>query len=792
MTTLSKLLAVSSVTALVACSVRPVVYRQLPDKIGGTVTGLEGSGLVLTNGGDDLAISANGGFELTEPVDRGASYAVTVKNQPANPSQICTVAQGSGTTADADVTDVQVNCSTTAFHVGGTVTGLAGAGLVLRDNGGDDLPISADGTFAFVTPVASGATYDVTVGVQPSEPTQVCTVASGAGTVGAANVTNVEVICATSTFTIGGTVTGLLGSGLVLQDNGGGDLSISGNGSFTFAAPIASGATFEVTVLSQPSLPTQTCTVSGGTGTVGSGNVTSVAINCATNRYMIGGTIRGLSGKVTLQNNGGDDLDVTSNGTFAFATSVPSGATYSVAVNVQPASPISQTCAVANGSGVVGGADVTSVVVTCTTNSFTIGGTVSGLAAGDSITLRDNGGDDLVRSADGSFAFTTPVASGATYAVTFVANPTSPVSQTCTVTNGSGTVTNANVTSVAVSCTTNNFNVGGTVTGVTGAGLVLQNNGGGDLPIPGNTTFAFQAASGTTYNITVKSAPALQTCAVTNGAGTVGNANITNVLVACTAVTWSPALFPIAVPGTGFGFGDLALDGNDDLLVAANSAGTIVRVNHTTGAQTPVASNLGNGQALAVVYRAANNTIYASDTAGQLFTITAAGNVLLATVPGALNALAIAPASFGSFAGFIIGATNQSVVAVDPTTGTVTTITSTAGAASDLAFAPDGTLYICGGPVVRTVTASGVATTFAAGFGAADGIAITSDGTKMFIADSGTDTIRLVTIPGAVVTTFAAADIDDGFFVGGLVAAPGNTLIVMTGEGALTLRGFGF
>ena len=68
----------------------------------------------------------------------------------------------------------------------------------------------------------------------------------------------------------------------------------------------------------------------------------------------------------------------------------------------------------------------------------------------------------------------------------------------------------------------------------------------------------------------------------------------------------------------------------------------------------------------------------------------------------------------------------------------------------------------------------------------------TPDGARMFIADSGDDTVRQVTIPGAVVTTFGTADIDSGFFVGGILAVPGNTLIVMTGEGNMTLRAFTF
>jgi hypothetical protein len=67
--------------------------------------------------------------------------------------------------------------------------------------------------------------------------------------------------------------------------------------------------------------------------------------------------------------------------------------------------------------------------------------------------LRNNGGDDLVRNATGAFAFATPVASGANYAVTVYAPPTNPY-QICAVTSGSGTIGAANVTSVSVSCVT--------------------------------------------------------------------------------------------------------------------------------------------------------------------------------------------------------------------------------------------------------------------------------------------------------------------------------------------------
>ncbi|MHB8811829.1 MAG: beta-propeller fold lactonase family protein [Steroidobacteraceae bacterium] len=175
----------------------------------------------------------------------------------------------------------------TQYTIGGTVTGLSGTGLVLQDNGGDNLPVSASGSFTFASKVNSGATYSVTVMTQPSG--QTCTVSSGSGTA-SANVTSVAVACtaSSSNVTIGGTVTGLTGTGLVLQDNGGDNLNVTGNGAFTFATSLASGAAYAVTVLTQPSSPTQTCTVASGSGTTGTTNVTSVAVTCTGGTASVG------------------------------------------------------------------------------------------------------------------------------------------------------------------------------------------------------------------------------------------------------------------------------------------------------------------------------------------------------------------------------------------------------------------------------------------------------------------------------------------------------------------------
>ena len=70
-----------------------------------------------------------------------------------------------------------------SYTIGGTVSGLSGT-VVLNDNGGDNLTVTANGSFAFPTQLASGAAYAVTVKTQPSG--QTCTVSSGTGTVGSA------------------------------------------------------------------------------------------------------------------------------------------------------------------------------------------------------------------------------------------------------------------------------------------------------------------------------------------------------------------------------------------------------------------------------------------------------------------------------------------------------------------------------------------------------------------------------------------------------------------------------
>lgn len=85
---------------------------------------------------------------------------------------------------------------------------------------------------------------------------------------------------APASHSIGGTVMGLTGTGLVLQNNAGDDLTIAADGSFSFGTTLASGTTYAVTVKTQPDVPAQTCTVGNGTGVVASTPIASITVTC--------------------------------------------------------------------------------------------------------------------------------------------------------------------------------------------------------------------------------------------------------------------------------------------------------------------------------------------------------------------------------------------------------------------------------------------------------------------------------------------------------------------------------
>ncbi len=169
-------------------------------------------------------------------------------------------------------------------------------------------------------------------------------------------------------FSVGGTVSGLTGSGLILQNNNKDSLTISSNGNFIFSSKLQNEELYSVTVYTQPSL--QTCSVSAGSGQIVLSDVSSVKIVCVSNSntFTIGGSLSQMSGgnSIIIQNNSGDNLTLSSNGNFTFPTSLANNTNYSVTILTNAAT---QTCLLSNSSGTISSANITNISITCSGNA---------------------------------------------------------------------------------------------------------------------------------------------------------------------------------------------------------------------------------------------------------------------------------------------------------------------------------------------------------------------------------------------------------------------------------------
>ena len=169
---------------------------------------------------------------------------------------------------------------------------------------------------------------------------------------------------------------------------------------------------------------------------------------------------------------------------------------------------------------------------TAPSSTYSITASVQGLNSGG-LVLLVNATQVPVSSGATSVTLASMLNSGTAYTVTVQSQPTG---ETCSVTNGSGTVSTSNVTNVGVNCPADTFTVGGTISGLTAVGLVLLNNEGDPTPIAANATqFVMNSpiAYGGSYSITVKTPPGGETCQISQGSGSNITTNIDSVAISC-------------------------------------------------------------------------------------------------------------------------------------------------------------------------------------------------------------------------------------------------------------------
>ena len=425
----------------------------------------------------------------------------------------CSVGRACDADADCGSSACVANRCVTTFAISGSLSGLpSGEQVRIRNNGADELTLSVNGGFTFPRRVPGA--FEVTITQQPAN--ALCTVARGTG-VATEDVSDVRISCQ-RLFAIGGALTGLpAGSSVTLTNNGGDALTLSADGTFSFAARVT-GA-FLVEVATQPA--GGECSVSNGAGTA-TGPVTSVQVTCVAG-FRISGSASGLpAGESVVLSSGrsGGTTTVSANGSFTLSSRI--SGPYQIGIDQQPATAL---CVLSNGTGVAT-ADVTNLVLTCQP-TFALGGVVAGLPFGSLELVDEISSARVTVTANGTFSFGRRP--GGPYVVAVVSEPPNV---RCTVTNGSGTVA-GDVSNVQVTCQ-ELYSVGGSVSGLASAFVTLSLSSplGSEPLVLGNGPFTFTTLTPGPYSVAITAQPVGGFCTVMNGSGTASQ-NVTSVSVTC-------------------------------------------------------------------------------------------------------------------------------------------------------------------------------------------------------------------------------------------------------------------
>jgi len=341
--------------------------------------------------------------------------------------------------------------------IGGTVSGLTGGESVVISDGSQQLTLS-NGVYSFTTEYDAMSMYMVSIVTQPGGPImQTCMLSNQTGNITAGNIDNIDINCAIDSFALNVDVTGLDSANSIVLSTNGQSLPIASDGSFNFPMPIEDGENYAVIVNMQPTQPSQECTVTGGTNNDGSGTIAGsavlVTVNCVTNSYFIGGSVSGLEpgNEITLSlNNGLETIQWNTNAAFVFSNPLLDLSAYSVTVTEETSNP-TQTCIVNNGSGNLNGQDIVDVEVICNIDQYFIGGQLTGLIDGDTVTIQNNGTDDLILNANGAFVFSTPLDDLSQFNVSILEQSGSNGIR-CTIKFNSGTINGDDISNVFVNC----------------------------------------------------------------------------------------------------------------------------------------------------------------------------------------------------------------------------------------------------------------------------------------------------------------------------------------------------
>lgn len=192
------------------------------------------------------------------------------------------------------------------------------------------------------------------------------------------------------------------------------------SGSLMYKVIIDAGAT-------NLSSPVQSCAISGLYNYMYTNGYVHVQVSCYTIPFYVSGNISGVNGgAVALSLNGGQPLNLTTDGPFQFPYPLPDHSFYSVALVSQD---LGRQCTVYNDKGQILGANVTNIDVQCTpAMQYPVSVTVNGfsnipLPASESLVVQVNGGETLMVPNNGYYLLNSSFPEGSTVSLSIIQQP---------------------------------------------------------------------------------------------------------------------------------------------------------------------------------------------------------------------------------------------------------------------------------------------------------------------------------------------------------------------------------
>ena len=433
--------------------------------------------------------------------------------------------------------DIQKNVTHELYSVGGLIGGLKGK-LRLTNYGLDELSIVDLEHFKFDTKLPDNSLYKIEILEQPQN--QSCRLINSKGMIKSSDVSSISIICEETAQNMHGTVSGLNGSLILAVSSS--RYFISSNGNFSIASDHLVG---ELSIEKQPA--NQQCIINE--------TKNSFNIACSDEAVLLGGSISGLLGGLTLKNSDGSLLYLSKNGAFNFLENYSLNQEYHVEIVKQP---VGQICSLNNESGITSLEEVSSIQIICENDLYNITIDVQGLGnVRLQIFVNDS---ELFVNSLGNYTQEIPYKSH--YVVKFEA----PLTKSCEISNGLIEANMpANDVEIVMTCDDVNFQYQFETNNYLGA-FELLNSNGQSIVIDSNIV-NINTKFGELFNFNIKQHPEGQTCTVDTLSDIV-QSPITPIILNCVDNPEIINQLPIANGGIDFSIEEnnhISLDGSHSI-----------------------------------------------------------------------------------------------------------------------------------------------------------------------------------------------------------------------------------